>query len=74
MTLKDIKAGQTAIISQLISDKASRAKLLDLGLLPGTQLTLKRSLSWSKAVQIYVRQSNLIIRESLAEQVKVNLI
>jgi Fe2+ transport system protein FeoA len=74
MTLKDIKAGQTVMIHALNSDFASRSKLLDLGLLPGTCLTLKRSLSWSKAIQIYVRQTNLIIRESLAEQVTVQLV
>jgi len=74
MTLKDIKAGQKVVIQALNSDYASRSKLFDLGLLPGTQLTLKRSLSWSRAVQIYVRQTNLIIRESLAEQVTVKIL
>jgi len=74
MTLADIKAGQVAVINSLSKDLAARAKLLDLGLLPGTQLKLKRSLGWSKAVQINVRQTNLILRDSLAKQIKVDLL
>ncbi len=74
MTLVDIKAGQVAVIRAVNSDKASRAKLLDLGLLPGTQLTFKRALNWSKAVQINVRQTNLILRDSLAKQIDVKLL
>lgn len=74
MTLADIKAGQSAVISSLSKDFNARAKLLDLGLLPGTTLKLKRSLGWSKAVQINVRQTNLILRDSLAKQIKVNLL
>ena len=74
MTLADVKAGQVAIIHSVKSDKASRAKLLDLGLLPGTQFKFKRALLWSKAVQINVRQTNLILRDSLAEQINVELV
>ncbi|MBL4910228.1 MAG: ferrous iron transport protein A [Alteromonadaceae bacterium] len=74
MTLADIKAGQSVVISSLSKDFNARAKLLDLGLLPGTQLKLKRALGWSKAVQINVRQTNLILRDSLAKQIKVELL
>jgi ferrous iron transport protein A len=74
MTLVDIKAGQSAVISSLSKDFNERAKLFDLGLLPGTKLKLKRSLGWSKAVQINVRQTNLILRDSLAKQIKVELL
>ncbi len=74
MTLVDVKAGQSAVISSLSKDFTARAKLLDLGLLPGTKLKLKRSLGWSKAIQINVRQTNLILRDSLAKQIKVELL
>jgi len=74
MTLADVKAGQFAVIHAVNADLASRAKLLDLGLLPGTELKFKRTLSWSKAVQINVRQTNLILRDSLAQQIDVKLI
>ncbi len=74
MTLADIKAGQVAVIHSVNSDKASRAKLLDLGLLPGTRFKFKRALCWSKAVQINVRQTNLILRDSLARQINVELV
>jgi len=74
MTLADIKTGQSVVISSLSKDFNERAKLLDLGLLPGTKLKLKRSLGWSKAVQINVRQTNLILRDSLAKQIKVSLL
>ena len=74
MTLADIKAGQTAVINSLSKDFSARANLLDLGLLPGTTLQIKRKLGWSKAVQVNVRQTNLILRNSLAQQIKVELL
>jgi ferrous iron transport protein A len=74
MTLADIKTGQKAVIKQLSDNSSLRAKLIDLGLLPGTELTLTRSLNWSRAVQIYVRQTHLILRDSMAKQVIVDLI
>lgn len=73
MTLADIKAGQSAVIQSLQADATIRTKLLDLGLLPGTALTLKRNLGWSKTLHVNVRHSNLIVRESLAKQIKVAL-
>lgn len=74
MTLSEVKVGEQAIISSLSSNKSLRAKLLDLGMIPGTKFTIKRHLSWSKSLQINVRQANLIIRHSMAEDIQVQVI
>ncbi|TLU64105.1 ferrous iron transport protein A [Thalassotalea litorea] len=74
MTLNQVKAGEKAIISGFSRQPSVRAKLMDLGLIPGTAITMKRSLGWSKAMQIHVRQANLIIRQSLAEDIQVKVV
>ncbi|WP_371373179.1 ferrous iron transport protein A [Thalassotalea aquiviva] len=74
MTLSDVKVGEKAVIDSLSPNPSVRAKLLDLGMIPGTPFTLKRHLSWSNAYQIHVRQANLIIRKSMAEEIKVQVL
>ncbi len=74
MTLSEVNVGEKAIISSLSENHNLRAKLLDLGMIPGTALKIKRRLGWSKAVQVNVRQANLIIRNSMASEIKVQVI
>lgn len=74
MTLTEVKAGEQAVISSLTNNKNLRAKLLDLGMIPGTKFTIKRHLKWSNALQVNVRQSNLIIRNSMADAIQVQVI
>lgn len=74
MTLSEVGVGSKAIISSLSTNQLIRAKLLDLGMIPGTQLTIKRQLSWSKSIQVNVRQADLIIRHSMADEIKVQVV
>lgn len=74
MTLSEVSVGSKVIISSLSSNPLIRAKLLDLGMIPGTLLTIKRQLLWSKSLQVYVRQANLIIRYSMADEIKVQVV
>ncbi len=74
MTLNEVQVGQKAVIRSLPSPPATRAKLLDLGMIPGTQFTIKRQISWSNALQINVRQANLIIRNAMAQDIQVQVI
>lgn len=74
MILSNVPVGQKAIIRSLTTNPIVRAKLLDLGMIPGTVFTMKRQLTWSNALQIHVRQANLIIRNAMANEIEVQVI
>ena len=62
MTLEDLKIGQKGIISEVGGEGALRLRLLDMGLIPGTQVQLQKIAPMGDPIQISVRGYDLTIR------------
>ncbi|MBQ3492223.1 MAG: ferrous iron transport protein A [Oscillospiraceae bacterium] len=62
MTFEDLKIGQKGIISEVGGEGALRLRLLDMGLIPGTQVQLQKIAPMGDPIQILVRGYDLTIR------------
>ena len=62
MTLEDLKIGQVGTISEVGGEGALRLRLLDMGLIPGTQVQLQKIAPMGDPIQILVRGYDLTIR------------
>lgn len=72
MTLSDLTIGQTATILSLQElDGQTRKKLMVMGLLPKTPVTLLRKAPLGDPLQIRVRDVSVALRKSTAEQITV---
>ena len=62
MTFEDLKIGQKGVISEVGGEGALRLRLLDMGLIPGTQVQLQKIAPMGDPIQILVRGYDLTIR------------
>lgn len=68
--LRDIPAGKTVRVHSLTADKAARARLCALGILPGTRLEVCDNCTGGGMRRIRVRGSSLVIGDCMAEGVE----
>lgn len=69
--LTSINAGSKATVAEIKVPPASRARLMEMGLLVGTPVELVRFAPMGDPVEIKVRGYNLTLRKSEAEQILV---
>jgi len=74
MTLKDIKIGQSVVISAVGGDGELRQHFLDMGLIPGAEATLVKFAPMGDPMEIQIHGYELALRLSEAEQIEVDLI
>jgi ferrous iron transport protein A len=70
--LTTLAAGVHATVAQINVPPASRARLMEMGLLVGTKVELVRFAPLGDPVEIKVRGYNLTLRKSEAEQILVS--
>lgn len=70
--LTSVTLGATATVTEIKVPPASRARLMEMGLLVGTKVELIRFAPLGDPVEIKVRGYNLTLRKSEAEQIWVN--
>lgn len=70
-TLSQLPIGETAVISAVHGDRHLRRRLLELGLLPGTEVRLVRRAPFGDAIEVRLRGYSLSIRESEAAGVRI---
>ena len=73
MRLTDIKDGQTGIIVSVLGGKALTKRLADLGLTPGTEITVLGRMLFSGPIQIEAGGSRLVLGKGLASKIIVEL-
>ena len=66
MTLDQLKVGSSAIISAVGGNGALRCRLLDMGLIPHTRVTLQKVAPMGDPIEIQVRGYELTLRKSEA--------
>ena len=69
MTIDDLKIGQSGVIDRVGGEGALRLRFLDMGLIPGTNVTLEKVAPMGDPIQIQVRGYELTIRREDAAQI-----
>ena len=73
MRLSELSEGQKAVVRSIDSPREVRGRLMDLGIIPGSEVALVRHLALSRGVQIMVRRARLVLRQSLADLIDVQV-
>lgn len=71
MTLNELKIGDSAAITAVGGEGALRCRLLDMGLIPRTRVTLQKIAPMGDPIEIRVRGYELTLRVEEAEKIEV---
>lgn len=74
MTLNELKIGATAVITAVGGDGALRCRLLDMGIIPKTRVTLQKVAPMGDPIEIRVRGYELTLRVEEAEKIEVEVV
>ena len=69
MTINDLKIGESGVIAQVGGEGPLRLRFLDMGLIPGTKVTLQKVAPMNDPIQIHLRGYELTIRREDAMQI-----
>ena len=72
MTLNELKIGDSGVITAVGGEGALRCRLLDMGLIPRTRVTLQKIAPMGDPIEIRVRGYELTLRVEEAEKSEVN--
>ena len=73
MTLDEMQVGQSATIVSVGGEGALRNRLIDMGLIPRTKLTLHKVAPMGDPIEIRVRGYELTLRVEEAEKIEVEV-
>jgi ferrous iron transport protein A len=74
MKLSELKEGQSADIMAFVNlDNEIRKRLMVMGLLPNTSVTLVRRAPMGDPLQVMVRGVSLAVREKIAASIEVEV-
>lgn len=71
MTLNELKAGQSAVITDVGGDGALRCRLLDMGLIPKTNVMVRKVAPMGDPIELFLRGYELTIRLEDAEKITI---
>ena len=71
MTLNELKTGSSGIITAVGGDGPLRCRLLDMGLIPHTRVTLQKVAPMGDPIEIRVRGYELTLRVEEAQKIAV---
>ena len=71
MNLKEIKAGEKAIVMKLTGEGATYRRLLDLGVTPGTEIEIKRIAPFGDPIIIKIRGYELSLIKEEAQKIQI---
>lgn len=71
MTLNDLKIGESAIITAVGGEGDLRNRLIDMGLIPRTRLTLRKVAPMGDPIEIHIRGYELTLRRDDAANIAV---
>jgi len=71
MNLAELEIGKSAIITAVGGDGALRCRLLDMGLIPKTEVTLQKAAPMGDPIEIHIRGYELTLRREEAEKIEV---
>jgi ferrous iron transport protein A len=72
-TLNQLGAGEDAIVTRLTCTGGNRRRLMDLGILPGTQIQVEYKSPLGDPVAYRVRETLIALRENQAREIEIAL-
>lgn len=70
-TLKDVKVGETVIVTKLYGEGPVKRRIMDMGITKGTDIFLRKVAPLGDPIEITVRGYELSIRKKDAELIEV---
>ena len=70
-TLKDVKCGQTAVVSRLHGSGAVKRRIMDMGITRGTEIFVRKVAPLGDPIELNVRGYELSVRKADAEMIEV---
>jgi len=71
MTIKDLKIGESGVVLTVGGEKALRRRLLEMGITPGTSVTVKKAAPMGDPVELFLRGYVLSLRLDDAEKITI---
>lgn len=71
MTLDELRLGQSGVITAVGGEGPLRCRLLDMGLIPRTKVTLRKIAPMGDPIQISVRGYELTLRIEDAKKIQI---
>ncbi|MBR4360072.1 MAG: ferrous iron transport protein B [Clostridia bacterium] len=71
MTLKDVKPGQSAIVDQVGGEGALRQHFLDMGMIPGVEVTVTKLAPMGDPMEMRIHGYELTLRLADADKIRV---
>ena len=71
MTLNELAVGQSAVITAVGGQGILRCRLLDMGLIPHTKVTLQKVAPMGDPIEIQVRGYELTLRVDDAKEIEI---
>jgi len=71
MTLRDLDIGKSGIVETVGGEKALRRRLLEMGITPGTTITVKKAAPMGDPVELLLRGYVLSLRLQDAEKINI---
>lgn len=70
-TLKDVKVGETAVVSKLTGEGAVKHRIMDMGVTKGTTISVRKVAPLGDPIEVTVRGYELSIRKADAQLIMV---
>ncbi len=71
MTLDKLPTGQSGVIAAVGGEGALRCRLLDMGLIPGTMVTVRKTAPMGDPIELWLRGYALTLRKADAERIEL---
>ena len=71
MTLRDVKPGDTVVVTRLLGEGALKRRIMDMGVTKGVEVAVRKVAPLGDPVEVTVRGYELSIRKSEAENIEV---
>lgn len=70
-TLKDVKCGQTAVVSRLHGSGTVKRRIMDMGITRGTEIFVRKVAPLGDPIELNVRGYELSLRKEDASMIEV---
>ena len=70
-TQKDVKVGETAVVSKLTGEGAVKRRIMDMGVTKGTTISVRKVAPLGDPIEVTVRGYELSIRKADAQLIMV---
>lgn len=71
VSLKELKPKESGVIKSIGASGPLRRKLMDMGITPGAEITMKKVAPLGDPIEVHIRGYDLSIRKAEANQITV---